>query len=422
MVRYAVSTLGKFDLNDLRLLLLSQVVSLQKNLPLVIRVEDINENKDESKEKTIMEMLNLFSIHYSHVLQQKNNFKYHQQIAMQFLVDKKAFNCFCSDETLENEKEIAKEQNEPYFYNDFCQTLHDETVLNTDAPFRVRLKKPTKNYSYTDVVYGETIQTPNEIDSVIILNQNKTPTPCFANSVDDMLSNITFVLEDSQNLKTTNKEIYIRDELGYTQEIQYAHIQSIENNNSTTIQSLIKDGYLPVAITNYLISLGLETPQEIFTIEEALAWYDISKLSKETIQFNLEDLQNFNQKHIKEFDNLRLSKILGYADDDIGKLAKVFANKLFTTNNIKNAIDKIFAKKEEPKQYTQQYNQIKEFLSDAPFIEDYDELKSYIVMQLGFKGDELNKPLKYLILGDNQDIDMDEAYPYIKNYLGEIIC
>ena len=421
MVRYAISTLEEFDINTLRVLLINQIYSKQTNTPLLLRVEDI-QNKDEEKQKQIMEILNLFSIEYSQILEQKNNFKYHQQIAMQLLVDKKSFNCFCSDETLEEEKTKAKENKSEYFYNDFCQTLHDETVLNVNAPFRVRIKKSTQNIAFNDLVKSNQTFTPNQIDSVIILNQDKTPTLTFANGVDDMLSNVSVVIRDDKFLSSSAREIYIREQIGYTQEITYAHIPSVVSNEKILIKALIDEGFLPAAIANYLIYLGIETPHKFFTIEEAVGWFDISKVKSDISKFDIEELKIFNQHYIQEMEDLRLSKILSYADDDIGKLAKVFAKDTSSIHEIKNKIDLIFTSKATPEKYAEEFTQIKEFLSDAPFIEDYDELKTYITLQLGYKADSLNVPLQYLLLGQNIKIDMDEVYPYIRNYLGEIIC
>lgn len=410
MLRFAVSPTQDLDLNQLRVALLNHIVAKQKSESLIIRIEDLDKDKViEKKDKDILNILNLFSIDYTQVLHQSSNVKYHQQIAMQFLVEKKAFNCFCSDEALKKDGTS--------YYSGFCENLHDENTLNLDAPFTVRLKKPQENVSFEDKVYKMQEFTPNEVDSYIILNHAKMPSPTFANGIDDMLSNISTVIRSDNNLNNSAKQIHTRDQIGYDQKIEYAHIPTLKKGD-ISVQSLIDEGYLPVAIANYLITLGSNTPKEIFTIEEAIEWFDISKLSLDSVLFDMEKLKQFNQSYIKDLDNMRLSKILGFADEDIGQLAKLYANNLCTINEIKEKISKIFA----PKQSNENNKIINQCLANAPYIDSFEEFKNYIIKNTTLQGENLDKAIYYSLTGEDDGIDIELIYPLIKNYLGEIIC
>jgi glutamyl-tRNA synthetase len=397
MLRITPNFSANFNLQELQIVLLTYIISKQKNEDIIIRLNDINKTfYTEEKEKKFLEILSYFSINYTQVIHQSSTFKYHQQIAMQLLVDKKAFNCFCSDKTLEKESG---------HYNGFCENLHDETVLNVNAPFRVRIKKPIDN----------------SLDCFVILNQDKSPSLDFANGVDDMLNNISTVICTEDEKENTFNQSFIRTQIGYDQDIQYIFIPKLKNDN-IDVATLIEDGYLPAAISNYLFSLIYETPKEIFDLEEAIEWFDNKKLNQSEQTFDLEKLQIINKKHIELIEPMRLSKILGYADDDIGKLAKLYIEDEITIKNIKNKIDFIFSKKPILNGYEEQYTILQEFLADVPYMDDLDELKMYITLQVGLKGDKLNTPLTYLLTGDIKGPSLDLVYPYIKNYLGEIVC
>ena len=114
MLRFAVSPKSDMQIGDLRVAIFNHIVSKQRNVELLIRIDDTDKEKNiEGKDKEILEILGLFSIDYSRVVYQSENIKYHTQMAMKLLLDKKAFNCFCSDEALEQDKQIAKKEGKP---------------------------------------------------------------------------------------------------------------------------------------------------------------------------------------------------------------------------------------------------------------------------------------------------------------------
>lgn len=417
MLRFAISPTQDINITQLRIALLNHIFSKQHTQELLVRIDDTNKVKNiEGKDKEILEVLNLFNIDYSRVILESENIKYHTGMGMKLLLDKKAFNCFCSDEALEEDRQKAKKEGISYSYNGFCETISDETKFHCNAPFVVRMKKPEQNIKVTDLLQGDIEFTPNEVDSVIILDHAKSPTHNFASAIDDMLYNIETVIKENSNLQDTPKEIHIRESLGYDKQIQYAHIPDIANTN-TSLKSLIEEGYLPVAIANYLLLLGYNAPCEIFTVEEAIAWFDINKLSKEAVTFDKNRLDSINKEHLQTVDNMRLSKIIGYADEDIGKLAKVYLSECNTTKEIKEKIDTIFNTKKD----NEEFKIVKECLMNAPFMNDFKELKKYITDKTGLKDDDLLLPLRVILTGTTKGPDLNDIYPLIKNYLGEII-
>ncbi|MFV7790319.1 glutamate--tRNA ligase [Aliarcobacter lanthieri] len=432
MLRFAPSPTGDMHIGNLRVAIFNYIVSKQLNEGLIIRIEDTDKERNiEGKDKEILEILNLFSIEYKSLFYQSENLKYHQKMALQLMTEKKAFACFCSDEKLEELKEESIKKGIPFRYDNFCENLSDETVLNTNAPFTVRLKKPEHNIKFTDILKGDFDYAPFDIDSFIILRQDKTPTYNYACSVDDMLMDISMVIRGEDHISNTPKQIHIRESLGYTKEIKYVHLPIILNaqtgkkmskrDDASSVKWLIEQGFLPSAIANYLVLMGNKTPKEIFTLEEAIEWFKIENVSKSSAKFDIDKLRFINRKHIEILDDMRLSKILGFADNDIGKLAKLYLEEASTIKEIKNKINPIFASKIALIEFKNEFNTIKECLISAPYFENYDDLKNYVIDKTSLKGKNLFKPLRYILTGAENGPNISDIYPFIKNYLGEIV-
>ncbi len=421
MLRFAPSPTQDMSIGNLRIAIFNYIMSKQLNEDLVVRIEDIDKERNiEGEDKKILEILNLFSIEYKSVVHQSDSLKYHQKIALQFLTQKKAFVCFCSDSKLNELKEESIKNGENPAYDGFCETLSDETILNTNAPFTIRIKKPEHNIKFTDLLKGDFDYTPLDVDSFIILGQDKTPTHNYACAVDDMIMDISLVIQEEKHISNTPKQIYIRESLGYTKEIKYFHLPVILDDK-TSIKSLIDEGFLPSAIANYLVLIGNQTPTEIFTLEEAISWFKIENISKDSAKFDIDKLKFVNKKHLEIMDDMRLSKILGFADTDIGKLAKIFLEEVSTIEEIKEKIAHIFAPKNSLIGFEEESLKLKECLQKAPFFNDFEELKKYIEEKTSLKEEQLVKPLRYILTGADDGVNISDVYPLIKNYLGEIV-
>ena len=432
MLRFAPSPTGDMHIGNLRVAIFNYIVSKQLKEDLIIRIEDTDKERNiEGKDKEILEILNLFSIEYKTVFYQSDNLKYHQKMALQLMTQKKAFACFCSDEKLEELREESIKKGIPFRYDGFCENLSDEAVLNANAPFTVRLKKPDHNIKFTDLLKGDFDYAPFDIDSFIILRQDKTPTYNYACSVDDMLMDISIVIRGEDHVSNTPKQIHIRDSLGYTKEIKYVHLPIILNaqtgkkmskrDDASSVKWLIEQGFLPSAIANYLVLMGNKTPSEIFTLEEAIEWFKIENISKSSAKFDIDKLRFINRKHIENLDDMRLSKILGFADSDIGKLGKLFLEEASTIKEIKEKIEPIFASKTTLEGFENEFKAIKECLQKASYFDNYEDLKNYIVNETSLKGKNLFKPLRYILTGVENGPNLSDIYPLIKNYLGDII-
>lgn len=245
-----------------------------------------------------------------------------------------------------------------------------------------------------------------------------------------MLMDISMVIRGEDHVSNTPKQIHIRESLGYTKEIKYVHLPIILNastgkkmskrDDASSVKWLIDEGFLPSAIANYLVLMGNKTPTEIFTLEEAISWFKIENVSRSGAKFDIDKLRFINRKHIELLDDMRLSKILGFADNDIGKLAKLYLEEASTIKEIKSKLNNIFSQKSTLEGFEQESQAIKEALKNAPYFENYDDLKDYVVQKTELKGKNLFKPLRYILTGVENGPNLTDIYPFIKNYIGEI--
>ncbi|ADN09175.1 glutamate--tRNA ligase [Sulfurimonas autotrophica] len=422
MLRFASSPTGDMHIDDLRVALLNYIVSKQKNEDLIVRIEDTDKERNiEGKDQEILDILGLFGIEYSQVIYQSQNFRFHSAMALQLLHEKKAFACFCSPEWLEKKCDEAKEAKKAYCYDDACRNLPPELVIDNTAPFTVRIARPEKPIVIQDHIKGEISFDPDAVDSFIIMRLDKTPTYNFACAVDDMLSDISLIIQSEDQIDNSPKQVHVRNQLGYDKKMEYAHLPMILNDDILSVKWLLEEGYLPEAISNYLILIGNKPPKEIFTVKEAIEWFDLDKISKSPARFDLDMLKHINKEHLKNLDATELSRYVGFADAEIGELARIYLEEAGTTKELKEKVAPIFAKRDIPQEFTEQTALMAKTIKDAPYFEEYDDFKNYILKETGLKGKNFSKPLRILLTNAKNGPDVAEVYKYLKNYIKEIV-
>ncbi len=431
MLRFAPSPTGDMHIGNLRVALFNSLLSRQRNEPLIVRIEDTDTERNiEGKDKEILQILDLFGIEYRDVIYQSSHLKFHRAMAIQLLQEKKAFNCFCTPEELERKRELAKAQHKPYRYDDTCTHLPPEQTIDNENPFTIRLKRPENPVVVDDIIKGRAVFAPEDIDSFIIMRAEKYPTYNFACAVDDMLSDISLVIRGEDHFSNTPKQIAVREALGYDKKIDYAHLPIILNeagkkmskrDNASSVKWMLEEGFLPEAIANYLVLIGNKAPKEIFTMDEAVTWFDLKNISKAPAKFDIEKLRFINREHLGLLDDRALSTYVGFADDDIGRLARLYLEEASTTKELKAKVSAVFAEKTIPDEYRESAESIKTVIRSAPFFETFDAFKKHIVGTTGIKGKQLFKSLRLLLTGAEHGPDLDAVYDAVKNYLGEIV-
>ncbi|WP_086224213.1 glutamate--tRNA ligase [Campylobacter devanensis] len=428
MYRFAPSPTGDMHIGNLRVAILNYISSLQDKSGFILRIEDTDKERNiEGKDKEIMEILKKFGIKWDTLYYQSQNLKFHQEFGAKLLIDKKAFLCFCDDETLEKKREEAARNGVAYRYDGSCESLSDEEILNNPRPAALRLKAPKTTQKFTDKIKGEIVFEPENIDSFVLLRADKTPTYNFACAIDDMLEGVTMIIRGEDHVSNTPKQNLIREALGYTQEISYAHLPIILNmdgkkmskrDNSSSVSYLLDKGYMPEAIANYLILIGNKTPCEIFTIQEAASWFDISNISRSPAKFSEEKLAQINREHIKLASDDRLVE-LGFSSPD---LARFYTQESSLIPEIIAKIDAINSAKIIPPQWQKEADEIRKVILNMQIPHSFDELKIVISDETNLKGKSLFMPLRLLLTGAEHGPELKDLYPLIRSDIKEIVA
>ncbi len=385
MLRFAPSPVGDMSIGNLRVAILNYIIAKQRDNKFLVRIEDIDKSKNiEGKDTEIMMILEKFAIKYNSVYHQSEHLNIHHNLALRLINEKRAFRYELSS-----------------------------------SEFVIKVKKPIENIIFNDIIKGE-IETPlEEIDSFTILKSDGKPTSIFATACDDMLSGVDFIIRDENYLYDTPKQIYIKNLLGYMENIKYAHLSTVLNNVS--IKHLFKEGFIPDAIVNYLILLEYKNvPKEIFFLSDVIEWFNLENISKEPIRFDIDELKNINREHLKLIDNRNLSKVFGFVDGDIGKLAKLYLEEATTLNELKDKITPIFKPKDFSGEWGKEMRIIENIIYNAPAFNTFNEFKEDIIKKSGLEGDSLSKPLQILLTGAEDSPELSEIYPLIKSYILEV--
>ncbi|MBQ3166759.1 glutamate--tRNA ligase [Campylobacter sp.] len=428
MYRFAPSPTGDMHIGNLRVAIFNYIASLQDKSGFVLRIEDTDKERNiEGKDEQIMEILKKFGIKWDTLYYQSKNLKFHQEFAARLLIDKKAFLCFCDDETLEAKRQEAAENGKAYRYDGSCENLSDDEVLNNPRPAALRLKAPKTTQKFIDKIKGEIVFEPENIDSFVLLRADKTPTYNFACAIDDMLEGVTMIIRGEDHVSNTPKQNLIREALGYTQEISYAHLPIILNmegkkmskrDNSSSVSYLLQKGYMPEAIANYLILIGNKTPCEIFTLEQAASWFDISNISRSPAKFSEEKLAQINREHIKLASDDRLVE-LGFSSPD---LARFYTQENSLIPEIIAKIEAINAPKIIPQQWQKEADEIRKVILNMQIPYSFEELKIVIADETNLKGKSLFMPLRLLLTGAEHGPELKDLYPLIKSDIKEIVA
>jgi len=423
MLRFATSPTGDMHIGTLRVAILNYLIAQQRKERFIVRIEDTDkEHNIEGKDTEIMQILEKFALKHESVFHQSEHLHMHQTLAIRLLEEGKAFVCTCTAEQLEADRYSGK-------CFDVDKTEHAK-LKESGIPFVIRIKKPTEAIFYHDLIKGDITTTPNEVDSFVILGTDGTPTYNFACACDDMISGVDFILQVDDHLSNTAKQIHIKKQLGFDHETIYAHLpillntsgkKMLKQDDTSLVKWLFGEGFIPDAIINYLLLLGnSKAPEEIFILPEAIEWFNIENISKSEAIFDIDKLRFINKEHLRRMDDRQLSTLFGFADADIGKLAKLYLEEASTIKELIAKIKPIFAAKDFEGVWGEQMRTMEVVIQNAPMIKDFDEFKSYIMKESGLKGENFFTPLRLVLTGAENGPELSEIYPLIKSYLLEV--
>ena len=249
-------------------------------------------------------------------------------MAEKLVKEGKAYYCFCTKERLNSLHDEKNEKGEfSGGYDRHCRDLPQEEIeklLSAGTPYVIRQKMPLSgSTTFEDAVYGTITVENSEIEDQILLKTDGYPTYNFANVIDDHDMNITHVVRGSEYLSSTPKYNLLYDAFGWKKPI-YIHLPLIAGKNpdgtvsklskrhgATGFEDLVKQGYLPQAIINYIALLGWcpKENKEIFSLEELVKAFSIDGICKSPAIFDYDKLNWFNAEYIRAMSLQEFTKL-----------------------------------------------------------------------------------------------------------------
>ena len=239
----------------------------------------------------------------------------HAEIAYQMLDAGHAYRCYATAEELAAMREQAKAEGRPPRYDG---RWRDRTDGPPGAPFALRLRAPQSGETVVeDLVQGDVRVANGELDDMIILRSDGTPTYLHAVVVDDHDMAITHVIRGDDHLTNTFRQVQIYHAMGWATP-RFAHIPLIhgpdgaklsKRHGAASVTDFRDAGYLPEALCNYLLRLGWgHGDTEILDREEAVRLFDLDGVGRAASRMDYAKLSNLNGVYLRAADDERLTR------------------------------------------------------------------------------------------------------------------
>jgi len=242
----------------------------------------------------------------------------HAEVARAMVEKGAAYRCYLTQDELAQMRAEAEAAKKPLRIR---SPWRDRTNNDANAPYVIRLKAPTEGATTIhDRVQGEVTVQNSEIDDLVLLRSDGTPTYMLAVVVDDHDMGVTHVIRGDDHLNNAFRQLPIYRAMGWPAP-EYAHIPLIHGSDGAKLSkrhgALGVDAYrdemglLPEAVDNYLLRLGWgHGDDEIISRDQAIEWFDLDGVGKSPSRFDLKKLENLNGHYIREADDARLTNLV----------------------------------------------------------------------------------------------------------------
>ena len=242
----------------------------------------------------------------------------HAEVAHELLANGHAYRCYATPEELTALREAQRAAKQPMRYDG---RWRDRTDWPNDAPYVVRLKAPREgSVTIDDLVQGPVTVANAELDDMVLLRSDGTPTYMLAVVVDDHDMGVTHVIRGDDHLNNAFRQLAMIRLLGWPEPF-YAHIPLIHGADGAKLSkrhgALGVDAYrdelglLPEAVENYLLRLGWgHGDAEIISRAEAVQWFGLAAVGRGPARFDLKKLENINGHYLRAADDARLVALL----------------------------------------------------------------------------------------------------------------
>ena len=332
-VRIAPSPSGNLHVGTARTALFNYLYAKKVGGKFVLRIEDTDaERTSQAYIDNIFDSLKALGLNWDEgpdvggpygPYTQSERFDIYPKYVQILLEKGFAYECFCTPEELEAEKEEATKNKKAYVYSKKCEKLNDieKDRLRAEGrkpAIRFSVEKATKAFHdssiihFDDLVKGDLHQDTNLIGDFVIMKSNGSPTYNFAVVIDDMLMKISHIIRGEDHISNTFKQILIYEALG-AEVPRFGHLGMIlapdrsklsKRHGATAVSEFVEKGYLTDALINFVALLGWAPSDgnEIKSVDEIAQDFRINEVSSSNSIFEYDKLNWMNSQYIKKLD------------------------------------------------------------------------------------------------------------------------
>jgi glutamyl-tRNA synthetase len=310
VARFAPSPTGFLHIGGARTALFNWLYARGRGGKMLLRIEDTDrERSTQAAIDAILDGLSWLGIDWDgEAIYQFSRSARHREVAGQLIAAGHAYRCYASPEELTQMREAARREGRSKLYDGRWRD-RDPSEAPPGVKPAIRLKAPlTGETVIDDQVQGRVVWQNENLDDLVLLRSDGTPTYMLAVVVDDHDMAVTHVIRGDDHLTNAARQKQIYDALGWPVPAM-AHIPLIhgpdgsklsKRHGALGVDAYRAMGYLPAALRNYLVRLGWSHgDQEIFSTEEMIATFDLPQIGRSPARFDFAKLESLNGHYIR---------------------------------------------------------------------------------------------------------------------------
>jgi len=338
VTRFAPSPTGFLHIGGARTALFNWLYARHTGGRLVLRIEDTDRKRSTPDAiEAILSGLRWLELDWDgDVVHQFTRADRHAEVARSLLAEGKAYLCYCTPEELDAMRQQARAEGRRMLYDGRWRD-RDPADAPPEVEPVVRFKAPRNGDTrIEDLVQGPVTVANDQMDDMVLLRADGTPTYMLSVVVDDHDMAVTHVIRGDDHLTNAFRQYHLYDALAW-EAPAFAHIPLIhgpdgaklsKRHGALGIEAYRDMGYLPEALRNYLLRLGWSHgDEEIISTGQAIEWFDLDAVGKAAARFDFAKLDSLNGHYIRAADDGRLldllcpplEAMLGQAVDDAGR-------------------------------------------------------------------------------------------------------
>lgn len=322
--RFAPSPTGMLHIGGARTALFNWLFARHSGGAYRLRIEDTDRARstEEACAAVLEDLAWLGLAHDGEVVHQSARLDRHREVAERLLESGHAYRCWCTPEELQRMREEARAAGRTMGYNGFWRD-RDPCLAPRGVEPVVRVRMPRTGQSVIeDAILGSITVENTTLDDFILLRADGSPTYMLSVVVDDHDMGITHVIRGQDHTTNAFRQQALAEACGWASPC-FGHIPLIhgpdggklsKRHGAEGVGTYREQGYLPEALCNYLARLGWSHGDaEIFSMEQAVAWFSLSKVGRSPARFDAAKLEALNAHVLRHADNARLVALVSEA-------------------------------------------------------------------------------------------------------------